>query len=234
MTDGLETGQGNGPSSSSGIRSHFDAELDQLRLQVEVMAVRVGEALSRMRTVLATGDLSVAKAAIGADDEIDAMLVSLTERCYDLLRRQAPVASDLRFIVSVLRLLEELERVGDLALRVVKHSPDLPSDSEMFETLDQMAAIAQELYRTAVAAWSSQNLELASTLATRNQAMDGHYTRLLEQILKLEGPGATQVAVASVLIGKALDRIADHSVIVGERLHYMLTADPVHLASEVR
>jgi phosphate uptake regulator len=64
--------------------------------------------------------------------------------------------------------------------------------------------------------------------------MDGHYTSLLEQILRLEGPGATQIAVSAVLIGKALDRIADHSVIVGERLQYMLTADPAYLASEVR
>jgi len=220
----------NQQAPNPGIRAHFDAELDQLRLQVEVMAVRVGEALSRMRTVLATGDPKVAQLAL----EIDAMLVSLTERCYDLLRRQAPVASDLRFIVSVLRLLEELERMGDLALRVVKHSPELPADSELFETLDQMADIAQGLYRTAVAAWASQNLELASTLALRNQAMDGHYTRLLEQILRLEGPGATQIAVSAVLIGKALDRIADHSVIVGERLQYLLTADPAYLASEVR
>lgn len=217
-----------------GNRVHFDAELDQLRLQVEVMAVRVGEALSRMRTVLATGDLEVAALAFGADDEIDAMLVSLTERCYDLLRRQAPVASDLRFIVSVLRLLEELERMGDLALRVVKHAPELPGDSELFDSLDRMADIAQGLFRTAVGAWSSQSLELASTLVARSQDMEGHYTRLLEQILRLEGPGATQIAVSAVLMGKALDRIADHSVIIGERLQYLLTADPAYLASEVR
>ncbi|HEU4866968.1 MAG TPA: PhoU domain-containing protein [Actinomycetota bacterium] len=221
-------------SAPPGIRIHFDAELDQVRLQVEVMAVRVGEALSRMRTVLATGDLAVAALALGADDEIDAMLVSLTERCYDMLRRQAPVASDLRFIVSVLRLLEELERMGDLALRVIKHAPEIPAGSELFVSLDSMAEIAQELYRTAVGAWSSQNLELASTLVARNQDMEGRYTRLLEQILRLDGPGATQIAVSAVLMGKALDRIADHSVIVGERLQYLLTADPAYLASEVR
>lgn len=225
---------GNDSAGPSGIRAHFDAELDQVRLQVEVMAVRVGEALSRMRTVLATGDLEVAALTLAADDEIDAMLVSLTERCYDMLRRQSPVASDLRFIVSVLRLLEELERMGDLALRVVKHAPELPAGSELFESLDSMADIAQDLYRTAVGAWSSQNLQLASTLVARNQDMEGHYTRLLEQILRLEGPGATQVAVSAVLMGKALDRIADHSVIVGERLQYLLTADPAYLASEVR
>lgn len=221
-------------NAGSKVRAQFDAELDQLRLQVEVMAVRVAEALTRMRTVLATGDPQAAQLALAGDDDIDAMLVSLTERCYDLLCRQSPVASDLRFIVSVLRLLEELERIGDLALRVVKHAPDVAGDSEAMDTLDLMAKVAQGLYRTAIGAWSSQNLELASTLASRNQAMDGHYACLLEQIMQLEGPNATQTAVAAVLIGKALDRIADHSVIVGERLQYMLTADPAYLASEVR
>ena len=217
-----------------GARGHFNAELDQLRLEVDVMALRVAEALRRMREVMATHDPRTAAEALDADDEIDAMLVSLTERCYDLLRRQAPVASDLRFIVSVLRLLEELERIGDLALRVVKHAPELPAGSDLSQTLHQMADIAQGLYGTAVAAWASRNLGAAGTLAHRDQAMDGYYTRLLEQILQLEGPGAIQVAVSAVLIGKALDRIADHSVIVGERLQYMLTADPAHLASEVR
>jgi phosphate transport system protein len=221
-------------SGSQGVRTHFDAELDQVRLQVEVMAVRVGEALSRMRTVLNTSDPQVAGVALQSDDDIDAMLVSLTERCYDLLRRQAPVASDLRFIVSVLRLLEELERIGDLALRVVKNAPDLQEEEQLLDTLDKMADLAQGLYRTAVAAWSSQNLTLASTLAQRDESMDAYYTTLLEQILELEGAGSRHRAVNAVLIGKALDRIADHCVIIGERLQYMLTADPVYLRSEVR
>ena len=221
-------------SGNQGVRAHFDAELDQLRLQVEVMAVRVGEALSRMRIVLNTSDTQVAGLAIQSDDDIDAMLVSLTERCYDLLRRQAPVASDLRFIVSVLRLLEELERIGDLALRVVKNAADLQEEAKLLDTLDKMADLAQSLYRTAVAAWSSQNLILASTLAQRDESMDGYYTTLLEQILELEGAGAIHRAVSAVLIGKALDRIADHCVVIGERLQYMLTADPVYLRSEVR
>src|SRR5687767_9180660 len=106
------------------------------------MAVRVEEALERMAHVLRSGDADTAAAAVAADDQIDAMLVSLTERCYDLLRRETPVASDLRFVVSVLRMLEELERVGDLALRVVKLTPQhhlLASHAPTFETLVSMA-----------------------------------------------------------------------------------------------
>ena len=106
------------------LRLAFSAELDQLRLQVEVMAVRVDQNLERMRSVLHDGDLHAAEQAVNADDDIDAMSVSLTSRCYDLLAREQPVASDLRLIVSVLRVLGEFERVGDLALRVVKLAPE--------------------------------------------------------------------------------------------------------------
>lgn len=215
-------------------RAGFNEELDQLKLQVEVLSVRVGEALSRMRIVLNSGNVQVAEEAIEADDDIDAMVVSLTERCYDLLRLQAPVASDLRLIVSVIRLLEELERIGDLSLRVVKQADELPLDRGLFETVGEMAAVAQGLFKTAIAAWSKQDLDLACTLATRNRVMDDHYRALMQKILGLEGRGAVQRAVTAVLVGRALERIADHTVIVGERLRYLITADPAYLASEIR
>ncbi len=225
------------PVGGHQFRSSFTAELEQLRLQVEVMAVRVGEALERMSVVLQTGDPVVAEMALAADDDVDAMLVSLTERCYDLLRREAPVASDLRLLVSVLRVLEELERIADLSLRVVNQAPEIHlvvGQPAMFRTLLDMAEVADGLYRTAVGAWSSQDLALAQTLAERNREMDRHYAVLLDHILGLDGPGAAQLAVVSVLVGRALERIADHTVIVGERLRYLLTGDSAHLAAEVR
>lgn len=219
------------------LRLHFSAELDQLRLQVEVMAVRVSVALDRMARVLATGDEELATVALEADDEVDAMLVSLTERCYDLIRREAPVASDLRFLVSVLRVLEELERIADLSLRVVKQAGEIPhlmAEPAMFRTLVSMADVARGLYHTALDAWSAQDLTAARALAERSRAMDGHYADLLGHILALEGPAAVARAVTAVLVGRALERIADHTVIVGERLRYLLTGDRTYLAAEVR
>lgn len=218
-------------------RASYSSDLDQLRLQTELMAVRVGEALERMTGVLRTGDEALASEAIQADDDVDAMLVSLTERCYDLIRRESPVATDLRFLVSVLRILEELERIGDLSLRVVKQAPDQPllaAHKTLFGTLDDMAVVAQGLFRTAVDSWSEQNLELACTLVDQSRAMDAHYSALLAEILGLEGRGAVKVAVAAILTGRALERIADHTVIIGERLRYLLTGDTRYLASEVR
>ena len=121
------------------------------------------------------------------------MNVSLTERCYLLLGREAPVASDLRFIVSVLRIVSELERVGDLALRVVKLTPkhDLLTRSEvLFDILITVADEAVEMYRVALRAWSAQDLRLATELATQNRNLDLYYERLMGELKRLDGPDA--------------------------------------------
>ena len=201
-----------------------------------MMALKVDEALTRATQVLVTGDLDLAEEVIAGDDTIDAMFVSLTERCYDLLCRQSPVASDLRLIVSVLRILSDLERSGDLCLRIVKlagEQPLLVSHPPTFSILEAMAQEATELFRLASRAWASQDLMLAKTLESRDDSMDRYNSELMEQLLRIEGPNAVPVAVQTLLAGRALERIADHSVMIGERLRYMLTGDPDSLSKEV-
>jgi phosphate transport system protein len=219
------------------LRTSFTAELEQLRLQVEVMAVRVDENLARMRSVLATGDEAVAREALAADDLIDDMNVSLTERCYDLLRREAPVASDLRVVVSVVRILSELERVGDLALRIAKLAPShtlIASHPPTFEILQAMAADVTERFQLAVRAWATMDLDLAATLAAPTGHMDEFYEALASEMLDLSGPDAVAIALPTFAAGRALDRIDDHASIIGARIRYLLTGDPDFLAAEVR
>lgn len=218
------------------VRQQFTEELEQLRLQVELMAVRVDENLERMREVLRTGDEIAAGRAINADDDIDAMHVSLMERCYDVLRREAPVASDLRFVVSVLRVLGELERIGDLSLRVDKvaeHHDLLAARPEVLDVLLSMADEAIERYRTALRAWATMDLDLAVELAA-GTALDLYQNRLTDELVRLDGPDVAQVAIIASSVGRAIDRIGDHAAIIGARLRYLITGNPDHLAAEVR
>ena len=219
------------------LRPAYAAELDQLHLQVELMAMRVDQNLERTRTVLQTGDLAVADQAIRADDDIDAMSVSLTERCYDLLAREQPVAGDLRFIVSVLRVLGEFERIGDLALRVVKLAPDhslIRSNPSTFEILLSMADAAIDRYREAMRAWSGPSAEVARRLL-ETPSMAGHLEeRLTTELMALQGSDAAAVAIRTLVAGKSLERIADHAGIIGARLLFLVTGDAGHLAHEVR
>ncbi len=219
------------------LRLAYAAELDQLRMQVELMAIRVDQNLERTRLVLQTGDLHVADQAMAADDDIDAMSVSLTERCYDILAREQPVASDLRFVVSVLRVLGEFERVGDLALRVVKLTPDhdlISSNSVTYEILLAMADAAIDRYREAMRAWSGPSAQVARDLLA-SPSLAGHLEeRLTAELMALQGPDAAVLAMRSLVVGKSLERIADHAGIIGARLLYLLTGDTGHLADEVR
>lgn len=218
------------------MRQQYTSELEQLALQVELMGILVDENLERMRVVLSTGDGNAATDAIAVDDRIDAMNVSLMERSYELLRREAPVASDLRLIVSVLRVTAELERIGDLALRIAKLAPEhelLTRVPRAFDILETLSAHAVGQYRDALRAWSTLDLQLAEAVAQEPQVALA--TRhLVEALLAYEGPDAVVVALRTMVAGQALDRIADHAAVLGARIRYLITGDPDHLAAEVR
>jgi len=220
------------------LRIAFRDELDQLRLQVELMGIRVDQNLERMRSVLRHGgDERVAAAALSADDEIDDMHISLLERCYSLLNREAPMASDLRFILSVVRILTEFERIGDLALRGVKlesRVEDLESTGAAWDLVLTLVDVAVEQYRLALRAWSAQDLTLATDLATNRPSFASYHERLVIEMRTFVGPEAVPLAMAIYAAGHAADRIADHSAIIGARLRYLITGDPEHLAAEVR
>lgn len=200
------------------------------------MSLKVDEALRLSTDVLLSGDLELAAQVIGGDDEIDDMLVSLTERCYDLLVRQSPVASDLRLVVSVLRIVGDLERTGDLCLRIVKLAPEhalLASERETFDILQLMTKEARALFRCAHRAWATQDLRLARSLEERDDAMDQFNSDLMQALLRFDGAHAVQAAIQTLLAGRALERIADHSVMIGERLRYMLTGNVDSISKEV-
>ena len=214
-------------------RRQFASELEQMHLQVEVMAVRVDEALERMREVLSTGDPHAAELALCADDIIDEMNVSLTERCYSLLRREAPVASDLRFIVSVIRVLSDLERIGDLVVAGgeartraagpgvepghLRHPADdgrpgrrpLPSGP---------AGMGHRRPRSGHRAGHRPENDGAVPGAADGRAAAGSRDR------RRCGSRCGRFTV-----GQAIDRIIDHSAVIGARLRYMITGDPDHL-----
>ena len=216
-------------------RSGFNEELEGLRLQVEVMAILVGEAVGRSRHVLATGDAEVATKIVEADDAIDEMQISLTEACYQLLAREAPVAGDLRLIVSVIRVLHELERIGDLAIRVAKavgEQPLIASHPAVYEVLVSLADNVVERFEAVRTAWSAASADPLDALAEIDPL--GRFADpLVQRLLELDGADAVRAALAAVAIGRSFDRIGDHTQIMACRLRYLLTGDPIYLADEV-
>lgn len=215
--------------------SSFVEELAELRLQVELMALRVNSALDATVEFVRTGDPQLADDLLASDDEIDAMQVSLTERCYGVLVREQPMASDLRLVVSVIRVLGALERIGDLCLRVANQADDhalLRSHRAVFDVLIQLSVHVQHRFDIVQRAWSSGSLDDLAGLDSTVE-LERYSTMLIEQILDLDGSDTARVAVAAFAIGRSLDRIGDHTQVMAFRLRYLETGDPIYLAEEV-
>lgn len=202
------------------------------------MGARVEDTLDKTRLVLGSGDAELARLTIAGDDAIDRLNLGLTERCYELLSLQQPVAGDLRLIVSVIRMAAELERVADLALRVVKLAATehdaLTGDATTFDLLEVLAERAIEAFRQAMAAWDAEDVHFAQQMLGAASPTGFLNERLLEHLIRLDHPDAPRLAVRAAMAGQALDRIADHARVMAARVVYLCTGDAEHLAFEVR
>jgi len=235
--DSADTPTGEAAEPDQPLRLHFTAELQELKLQTEMMGVLVDQNLERMREVLRTGDEAVAAKAIATDDEIDAMNVSLTDQCYQVLARENPMASDLRLVVSVIRVTAAFERIGDLCLRIAKLAPEhaaLEASATSFDILQVMGDVAVDRFRQALRAWGTDDLVLATSVAAGSEMMDLYVEKLTETLVTLGGPDAARIALRSLVAGHSLQRISDHATILGRRIQYLLTGDQAYLAAEVR
>lgn len=215
-------------------RVQFHEEIGMLRADVDWLGSMAEDAVRAAADALVQGDPFKAGVVIAGDDELDSLFVTLEERAYSLIARQAPVAIDLRFLVSALRVMADYERTGDLAVSVAKLTL-IPWEREAFSLalLREMADAALELIADARRAWREEDLIAAAQLERRDDALDKTARRLAAHLLAQHGPDASGLVYHALLAGRHLERIADHAVAVGDRVVYMLTGDPHSLAAEI-
>ena len=216
-------------------RTQFHEARELLRVDVDALGLLAERAVVGAMTSLLGDDAGAARAVVAGDDQIDAMFVALEERAYALLARQAPVAADLRFLLSALRVMADFEKTGDRAVAVAKSSlADWEREPVTIGLLGRMGDLALGLLASARAAWLEQDLFVASDLKRRDDVLDGTFRELVAHLLTRQGPGAPSLVLHAHAAGRNLERIADHAVIIGERVSYMLTGDPSALAAEIQ
>ncbi|MDQ6910355.1 MAG: phosphate signaling complex protein PhoU [Actinomycetota bacterium] len=215
-------------------RVEFHEAIGTLRADVDWLGSMAEDAVRASADALIDGDPIKAEVVVAGDDELDSLFVTLEERAYTLIARQAPVASDLRFLVSALRVMADYERTGDLAVAVAKLAL-VPWERESLSLalLRNMADIALDLLVDARRAWREEDLIVAAQLERRADALDLTFRRLAAHLLDQHGPDASGLVFHALLAGRHLERVADHAVAVGDRVGYMLTGDPNSLAAEI-
>ncbi len=211
------------------MREQFHDELQGLDDGLVEMSGHVGSALRRATTALLDADLSLAEQVIAADARIDALQVELEERAMVLLARQSPVATDLRAIVTSLRMSADLERMGDLAAHVAKlvrlRHPNPVVPAELRGVVDEMGQVAERLVTKVGSVIASRDLAVAGELETDDDDMDRLHRHLFQVILSPAWDHGVEAAVDVTLCGRFYERFADHAVVVARRVVFLVTGE---------
>lgn len=205
-------------------RINFQEAMGALRANVDWLGSLAEDAVRGACEALIDDDRNRAEAVILGDPDIDELFVSLEQEAYHLIARQAPVATDLRFLVSALRVMADWERTGGLGVWIARiAAEDWVREPGTMAILREMAAGAIDLVGQARAVWAKKDLEAATVLVGVDNALDGGYGRLTAHLLTQEGPEANSLVMHALLAGRHIGRIADHAVAVADRVVYMLT-----------
>lgn len=210
------------------LRKEFHQQLEEIREGITSVAASVTETIPRATQVLLDGDLEGAEYLISADDEIDKRSLELEEQCYDLLALQAPMAGDLRQIVTAVKMIGEIERSADLAVNICKASRRIYGvqlDPKLRSMIAQMGEQAAQLFSLSIEAYTDSDVPLASALDDIDDILDRLQVEFIAQIFECHAADQIelQVAVQLALIARFYERIGDHGVNIGERVRYMVT-----------
>ena len=213
------------------MREEFQAELLEVGRLLVDMAEAVRAAMRDATTALLDADQAAAQAVIAADGEVDQVYRRVEERVCDVIARQAPVASDLRTVISALHISADLERMGDLSSHVartaIRRYPAPAVPAELGGVVRQMAQVADRIAAKITQVLSEPDVLTASELDRDDDAMDDLERRLFAILLGPGWPHGVEAAVDAALLGRFYERYADHAVNSGHQIVYLLTGEPL-------
>jgi len=212
------------------MREAYTDQLDSLFTSLGSMAQEVEVAVANASRALLNGDGEIAEQVISGDISIDQQREAVEDVAFSLLSLQQPVAGDLRTIVAALRMVAEIERMGDLAVHVAKVArlrvPGIAVPHDVVPTVSQMADVAQEMCRKLATVIAERDVEAARALEADDESMDKLRRTNFRELLSAEWPHGVEPAVDLALLGRYYERIADHAVSVARRVIFVVTGEP--------
>jgi phosphate transport system protein len=211
------------------VREHYREELEDVNACLVEMANSVGSAMSTATTALLDADVALADRVIAGDEHIDAARESIEQRCFALLARQQPVATDLRTVTAAMRIVADLERMGDLAVHVAKVArmrfPDPAVPQEVRPLFLEAGHIAETLVSKTATVIAKLDVEAAAQLEADDDLMDRIHRQLFTELLADSWPHGMEQAIDVTLLGRYYERFADHAVSVARRVVYLVTGE---------
>ncbi|GHU90934.1 phosphate transport system regulatory protein PhoU [Clostridia bacterium] len=208
-------------------RNAFDAELDALNLELIKMGALIEEAIENGVAVFKNQDNALAQAVLDGDEKINDMEKQIEARCLSLIIRQQPVAKDLRKITSALKVITDMERIGDNAEDIARVSMTITGEHifDVVKHIPKMSEYAVKMVHDAVTAFVNRNMELARATIEADDIVDGLFRDVkaeISDVLK-RGMDIHNNTVEFLMIAKYLERIADHAVNICEWAEFSRT-----------
>ncbi len=211
------------------MRDSYREQLDDILADLVQMAQVVSSAVRTSTTALLEADIHLAEQVITEDEKLDAKQAEVEHRAFSLLARQAPVAGELRILVATLRMVTELERMGDLAAHVAKIArlryPETAVPEALRQNFIRMGDVAEKMVVTAGQTLNDRNIQNAQELRARDEEMDDLRRAQFRVMLSADWAYGVEAAVDVALLGRYYERIADHAASMGRRIIYVVTGE---------
>lgn len=215
------------------MRGSFEIQLRELKLRVVKMGALVEEIIDLAVTSLTKQDLVMADLVYQKDDAIDELELEIEKTCMSLIALQQPMAKDLRTIGTILKLITDLERMGDNAVNIAKVTKEIGTAHLIKPLIDipRMAKLTQDMVRRSLDAFVREDIDLATQVSEDDDAVDKIYEDIYMEIIELMRKDSSAIFQGTRLlfVGRYLERIADHTTNVCERIIYMVNGQRVQI-----
>jgi phosphate transport system protein len=209
-------------------RAHFQAQLRELEAHALGGLDLIVEQLDRVLEALHHQDVELAQMVIADDDRVDGRYLEVHQGILSLLALQAPVAGDLRLVAALLHMIKHIERMGDQCVNIAKLIPlsgyEPPVHREMLEALAKMGAFARSEVVQSKAAFAARDVELAEDLVRQDREINRLNREIFRMAIEIgDDPDRREWAMHMTLVARALERIGDNAVDIGEQVAFVVT-----------
>ncbi len=213
------------------MQRHFHEELDALKQTLLAMGGLVEDQIRRVMKALLERDGALAQEVIDRDRRVNAYDVEIDEKCVELLALYQPTAGDLRFITTAMKIVTDLERIGDQAVNIGQRVLELNREPQLKPYIDlpRMASIAERMVKESLDAFVSRDTGLARRVCAEDAEVDALKEQVFRELLTfmMEDARAIPRAIRLVLVSRFLERVADHATNIAEMVIYMVDSKMV-------
>ena len=209
------------------MRNVFHEQLDQLNVELIKMGAMCEEAISAATKAYLDGDKELGQRAVQLEQDIDHKERDIESRCMNLLLRQQPVASDLRVVSAAMRMISDMERIGDQASDIAEIARDMKRSAVVREVpMEEMAAAAVKMVTDSVDSFVRGDLDLAHSVIVQDDGVDQMFLDVRSKLIVLIAQGKDgELCLDLMMIAKYFERIGDHACNIAQWVEYALTGE---------